>query len=62
MDDGSPAAAAGLKTHDIIIEINGVNVTSETHEQVLERIRASGDSTTFLVVDEQCKVTIIIIC
>ena len=33
VDENSPAAAAGLKTGDIIIEINGVNVTRENHGQ-----------------------------
>ena len=57
MEDGSPAEAAGLRPKDLIIEVNGINVTRENHKQVVERIRASGDSTTFLVADQQCKVT-----
>lgn len=55
VDENSPAAAAGLKAQDIIIEINGINVTRENHKQIVERIKSSGDSTTFLVVDEGCK-------
>jgi len=55
VDENSPAAAAGLKAQDIIIEINGINVTRENHKQIVERIKSSGDSTRFLVVDEQCK-------
>ena len=58
VDLNSPAAAAGLKAQDIIIEINGNNVTRENHKQIVDRIKSSGDSTTFLVVDEQCKVSL----
>ena len=56
VDENSPAAAAGLKTGDIIIEINGVNVTRENHGQIVARIKASGDSTVFLVAEKECRV------
>ena len=56
MDEKSPAAAAGLKKGDIIIEINGVNVTRENHSQIVARIKASGDSTVLLVADRECRV------
>merc|ERR1712066_948068 len=45
----------GLRIGDIIIEINGANVTRENHTQVVERIKASGDTTVFLVADNECK-------
>ena len=53
---GSPAEAAGLRPKDLIFEVNGVNVVRENHKSIVERIKASGDSTTFLVADPQCKV------
>ena len=56
MDEKSPAGAAGLKKGDIIIEINGVNITRENHAQIVARIKASGDCTLFLVADQECKV------
>ncbi len=34
VDVGTPAEAAGLKVSDRIIEVNGSNVTQETHKQV----------------------------
>merc|ERR1712241_791312 len=55
VDEGSPAAAAGLRAHDIIVEINGTNVSLENHKQIVDRIKSSGDSVTILVVDEQRK-------
>nr|CAB3264767.1 Na(+)/H(+) exchange regulatory cofactor NHE-RF3-like [Phallusia mammillata] len=52
---GGPAAAAGAKENDEIVEINGVNVQKETHEEVVQRIRSSGNSVNFLVLDEEEK-------
>lgn len=52
IDDGSPAEDAGLKEGDRIIEVNGVNIEDETHQQVIQRIKAGGDETKLLVVDK----------
>lgn len=52
IDDNSPALAAGLREHDRIIEVNGVNIENETHQQVIARIKAGGDETKLLVVDK----------
>ena len=54
VDEKSPAAAAGLKKGDIIIEINGVNVTRENHGQLVARIKNSGNMAVFLVADKEC--------
>jgi len=51
--DDSPADAASLKEGDIIIEVNGVNIENETHQQVFQRIKAGGDQTTLLVLDRE---------
>lgn len=51
VDDGSPAEAAGLKEGDHIIEVNSVNICSENHNQVVQRIKAVPDETQLLVVD-----------
>jgi len=38
VDEGSPAAAAGLRDGDRIVEVNGSNVALDTHQQVRAQI------------------------
>jgi len=51
VDEGSPAAAAGVLGGDRIVEVNGTNVSLENHQQVVERIKAVPDEVVLLVVD-----------
>ena len=51
VDEGSPAAAAGLQEGDRIVEVNGSNVALESHQKVVERIKAMSDEVKLLVVD-----------
>ena len=51
--DDSPAEAASLKEGDILIEVNGINIANETHQQVMQRIIAGGDQTILLVLDRE---------
>jgi Na(+)/H(+) exchange regulatory cofactor NHE-RF1 len=53
VDDGSPAQAAGMKEGDRIVEIEGTNIGNENHSQVVNRIKAAGDSVTMLLVDSE---------
>lgn len=53
IDEGSPAEAAGLKQGDRIVEVNGVNIGNENHQQVVGRIKAGGEETLLLVVDAE---------
>lgn len=53
VDEGSPAHLAGLREGDRIIEVNGTNVGSENHQQVVQRIKAVADETKFLVLDRE---------
>jgi len=53
VDPLSPAVAANLRPGDRIIEVNGVNIGSENHQQVVQRIKAVTDETRLLVVDEE---------
>ena len=48
---GEPADLAGVKNNDRIVEINGKNVESYSHAEVVEAIRQSGDKVSFLIVD-----------
>ena len=53
VDDDSPAQAAGLKEGDRIVEVNGVNIGNENHSQVVNRIKAGGETVSLLVVDSE---------
>lgn len=51
IDDDSPAEAAGLRESDRIIEVNSVNIGTETHKQVVQRIKAMSNEVQLLVID-----------
>ncbi|KAJ6662734.1 hypothetical protein lerEdw1_011374 [Lerista edwardsae] len=44
-----PAAKAGVRPNDRLIEVNGENVENDTHEEVVEKVRRSGDRVMFLL-------------
>jgi hypothetical protein len=56
VDENSPSEAAGLRQGDRIIEVNGVNIGSETHKQVVERIKAIPNHTNLLVIDPKADI------
>ncbi|KAM4806333.1 Na(+)/H(+) exchange regulatory cofactor NHE-RF3 [Urocitellus parryii] len=49
VQEGGPAAQAGLEDGDIVIEVNGLNVLEEPYEKVVDRIQGSGKNVTLLV-------------
>ncbi|KAJ8398729.1 hypothetical protein AAFF_G00419260 [Aldrovandia affinis] len=51
LDPGSPADRAGLRPQDRLIEVNGVNIESLRHSEVVAFIKSGGDETRLLVVD-----------
>lgn len=53
VDANSPAEDADLRKGDRIIEINGENIEDESHQQVIQKIKAGGDQTKMLVVDPE---------
>ena len=50
VDAGSPAEAAGLRSGDNIIEVNDVNVQSDSHTEVVQRIRSMSGKVKFLAI------------
>lgn len=53
VEPSSPAERAGLLAGDRLVEVNGENVEKETHQQVVNRIRASLNAVRLLVVDPE---------
>ncbi|XP_038598005.1 Na(+)/H(+) exchange regulatory cofactor NHE-RF1 [Tachyglossus aculeatus] len=53
VDPHSPAQAAGLRAQDRIVEVNGVCVEGKQHGEVVSAIKAGGDETKLLVVDQE---------
>nr|XP_019945680.1 PREDICTED: Na(+)/H(+) exchange regulatory cofactor NHE-RF3 [Paralichthys olivaceus] len=52
IDRGSPAERAALKDMDRLVAVDGQEMDSCTHEQVVEKIKQSGKDCCFLVVDK----------
>ncbi|XP_029655843.1 Na(+)/H(+) exchange regulatory cofactor NHE-RF3-like [Octopus sinensis] len=48
----SPAADAGVREGDIVVQVNDVNVEKMEHEEVVELIKGREGSVSLLVVDE----------
>ncbi|XP_035694388.1 Na(+)/H(+) exchange regulatory cofactor NHE-RF2-like [Branchiostoma floridae] len=53
IDAGSPAEVAGLKVQDRLVEVNGENIESLKHAEVVGKIKEGGNETTLLVVDKE---------
>lgn len=50
---GNVADRAGVKANDRLLEVNGEDVEDSTHEQVVEKIKLSGNDIMFLLIDEE---------
>ncbi|XP_077198438.1 Na(+)/H(+) exchange regulatory cofactor NHE-RF3 [Paroedura picta] len=48
-----PAAKAGVQPNDRLIEINGENVENDSHEEVVEKVRKSGNQVVFLLSNKE---------
>lgn len=53
VEAGSPAERSGLRAGDRLLEVDGTNVERESHQQVVERIRAAAGAVRLLVVQPQ---------
>jgi len=49
VNEGSPSQHCGLKTGDVILEINGQSTGDMTHQQALDTIVSSGDMVVMIV-------------
>lgn len=52
IDRGSPAETAGMKEMDRLVAVDSHVVDDCSHEEVVEKIRQSGNTCCFLVVDK----------
>jgi len=55
VDPDSPAEAAGLKEGDRIIEVNGTCVLTETHQEVVKKIKSDPNRVTMLLLDPEAE-------
>ena len=55
VDEGSIADKAGLKAGDSIVEVNDVDVTKSSHEQVVAKIKSVPMETKLRVVNQQAE-------
>ncbi|MEZ4672967.1 MAG: S41 family peptidase [Caldilineaceae bacterium] len=55
--DGSPAAAAGIRAGDIILGVDGEDVTTFTLDEIVDRVRGPGGTEVILTVLHEGKTT-----
>ncbi|XP_072224739.1 Na(+)/H(+) exchange regulatory cofactor NHE-RF1 [Leuresthes tenuis] len=53
VEPDSPAESSGLRSGDRLVFVNGEDVESESHQQVVSRIRATAGSLELIVVDPE---------
>lgn len=50
VDNGSPAELGGVKEGEMLLEVNGESTDSLSHEEVVSKIRQSGQQVTLTTI------------
>lgn len=53
MDRGSPAERAGIKDGELLLEVNGESVEMLKHEEIVDRVRLSGQQVSLTTITPQ---------
>lgn len=53
MDRGSPAERAGMRDGELLLEINGESVETLKHEEIVDRVRQSGQQVSLTTITSQ---------
>lgn len=53
MEPGSPAERAGIQDGEVLLEVNGESVESLKHQEIVDRVRLSGQQISLTTITPQ---------